>query len=150
MAEEKVATTSTSTVASVLTSVGNTTPRATGTGGGGTPYTVQRTAPQTILRHDISDEELGNLSEMRRDHIWEGMWAALALATGAAPNAIAAICSAYVKEPPVPMGGVDLIQVIFLFVGAAIAGVLYLIAKSRAKTATDLASEIRARTSQNV
>jgi len=115
-----------------------------------TGYTVERTSPDQLLRHDISDEELGILSDMRRDHTWEGMWASLALATGAAPNAIAAIWQGYAATPSVPIGAVDLIQTIFFFVGLVLAGVLFLITRSRAKTAADLVTEIRGRTPRHV
>lgn len=113
-------------------------------------YVVERTAPAQLLRHDISDEELGILSDMRRDHIWEGMWASMALAVGAAPNAIAALWNCYGKEPSAPLEIVDLIQIIFFFVGVVLAVVLSFITQSRAKKATDLVTEIRARPPRHV
>lgn len=87
---------------------------------------------------------------MRRDHTWEGMWAALALATGAAPNAISAVWQSYGSAALMPIGIIDLVQVVFMCVGLALAFVLFLITQSRAKKASDLVTEIRGRPPHHV
>ena len=113
-------------------------------------YVVERTAPERLLRHDISDEELGSLGDMRRDYLWEGKWVALGLAMGAAPNAIAALHRSYATEPAVAMGIVDLVQIILMFVGFAIWAVLFFVVRNKTREASSLVTEIRERTARRV
>jgi hypothetical protein len=45
-----------------------------GVGGSGDhDYNIERTQPDNLLRHDISDEELGALGDMKKAYYWDGM-----------------------------------------------------------------------------
>ena len=114
------------------------------------PYTITTTRPDELLRHDISDEELGILFDMKRDHIWKGMWVALGLGVGAAPAAFAAIRSSFWTQPPAEFTAADLIQVILCVVGLAVGGVLSFVMRNKGRDARDLGTAIRERTKQRV
>lgn len=112
-------------------------------------YTVSRTSPDELLRHDISDEELGALGDMRRDYIWEGKWVAMGVALGAGPNCISALRDAYGTDPkPMPFG--DLWYIVIFSVAFVAFGILWWTMRSKSKGAKDLVEEIRARTKNRV
>ena len=48
-------------------------------------YKIERTSPDVLLRHDISDEELEKLADTKRDYLWEGKRVALGVFLGVAP-----------------------------------------------------------------
>ena len=113
-------------------------------------YNISQTRPDKLIRHDLSDEELGELAGMRREYLWEGMWGAAGAALGSAPGAIAALLNRYSGETPVPISAGDLVQIIILFVGFAIAAILGILVGSRGKGAVRLLDKIRARPPHNV
>lgn len=61
-------------------------------------YRITVSQPEEIVRHDISDEELTALSDVRGDYLWDGKWVAVGVCIGAAPRAIQAFVHAYVEE----------------------------------------------------
>jgi hypothetical protein len=110
--------------------------------------TVECTVPATELRHYITDEELGRLGEMKRDHLSEMFFAFLGLALGGIVPTIDAI--ARFNAHSNPMGRVDL-GVCFITVMAialtALAGFLW---NQRSKGRQDLLQEIRGRPKMRV
>lgn len=129
---------------------------ATGSSAGGertdatAPYEILRTRPSILSRHDISDEELGVLGDMKRDYLWEGMWVALGAVLGAAPGAIAALFLSYTGENPTPLSMGDLVQVLILFVGLVLFLALWRIMNKKHRDARDLVQAIRDRTQSRV
>ncbi len=114
------------------------------------PYNVLRTSPDELLRHDISDEELGMLADMRRDYLWEGKWVALGVFLGVAPACVDALWDAYVEDPGASLSIGDLFQVVVFF-GALVAfGILWRVMKRKSSDSQDLAKAIRQRTKQTV
>jgi hypothetical protein len=113
--------------------------------GGG--YRIARTTPTELLRHDISDEELGALGEMKRDHLWDFMWIVLGVALGSAPSACEHIWGLF-HDHPISVKG--LAEVVITFICAAAFAILYLAVYSYREVPTDLASAIRERTKQMV
>lgn len=107
---------------------------------------IRTTMPDELLRHNISDEELTDLADTRRDSLWEGMWVALGSAIGFLPTTIMAFYQAYFKDVPIPISFIDLFQVILFFVSAAIFIVLCIVLRSKSQTATNLVTAIRNRT----
>lgn len=111
---------------------------------------VKTTMPDELLRHNISDEELQVLADMRRDHLWEGMWVALGIFLGFIPTVFSAIKNAYFIEERarISMSGGDLIQVILFAASFFIFALLCYIFKNKGKSAGDLVDAIRKRTAQ--
>ena len=114
------------------------------------PYSITRTRPDELRRHDISDEELGILYETRRDYLWEGMWVAAGVALGAAPTCATALISVILKdtEKTFPIG--DVVQVVIFFVAIAVFGVLCYSMRNKTRNVRDLVTAIRERTRQSV
>ena len=67
------------------------------------PYKIERTSPDVLLRHDISDEELDKLADTRRDYLWEGKWVALGVCVGVGPACFDELRDAYFIEPGDPL-----------------------------------------------
>lgn len=109
----------------------------------GPGLTIRRTAPDELLRHDISDEELDMLCDSRRDNLSEGMWACIGGALGGVPSAIPALVHYWNSTTPMPLS--DLLQIIVFAVAGAIGFVLWHICSSRSGRATSLQAEIRNR-----
>ena len=82
------------------------------------PYKIERTGPDVLRRHDISDEELTMLAETKRDYLWEGKWVALGVFLGVAPACLDELWSAYVANPSDPLTVSDLFQVVVFFSSA--------------------------------
>ena len=114
------------------------------------PYKIERTRPDVLLRHDISEEELDKLAETRRDYLWEGKWVALGVCLGVAPAGIGELVEAYWANPGDPLTVVDLIQVIIFFASAVAFLILWGVMKRKSSDAGDLATAIRERTAQQV
>lgn len=117
------------------------------TSGTGAPYNIQETLPDELLRHNISDEELGMLGDLRRDYVWEGLWATAGIALGALPGSLDALITTYWSGPQnAPMPLPDLAQVIIFFGGACVYGALVFVFRRRSSNATDMVQSIRDRT----
>lgn len=113
-------------------------------------FRLVETRPDEILRHNISDEELGGLVDLKRDHLWECMWVAFGVAGGAAPATLTALCASYLKSPPIPFEIGDLVQ-FTLCIGGLLTGVVLAIAThNKGKDAKTLVKEIRERTRHSV
>ena len=83
------------------------------------------------------------LGDTKRNGMSEFMWAMVALATGAAPSAIAAVLSSYVRRGGQPLDLLGLANIILLAAGLIAAGVSATVVFSKAKRAKTLISEIR-------
>ena len=101
--------------------------------------------PDEIVRHEISDEELQMLSDLRRDWTMEALWGFLGAAIGAAKGAFSALFAAYGEAIAKPMPSGDLFEVILFFVCVSLAGILLLVSQSRGSRAGDLVKTIRDR-----
>ena len=53
-------------------------------------YTIVRSQPDEIIRHDISDEELTTLSDHNVGFLSQGLWVAIGVFIGALPKAATA------------------------------------------------------------
>lgn len=113
-------------------------------------YRVSRTVPDELLRHDISDEELDVLVDVRRDYLWEGMWAAGGIAAGSGKSAIESLYAAYGASPATPLTAGAQFEVTVFFVALASFGLLAYMLKNKSKVATALARTIRERTKHRV
>lgn len=114
------------------------------------PYKIERTGPDVLLRHDISDEELEKLADTKRDYLWEGKWVALGVCLGAVKACFDALSGAYISDPSVPLAIGGLIQVVIFFASAAAFGILWHVMKRKTSAASDLATAIRERTAKQV
>jgi hypothetical protein len=115
-----------------------------------TPPKIVQTQPDEILWHFITDDELGALADMRRDYLWEAMWAWVGLAGGAMPGAISAIGTRYFSTEPTPISTTDLSQLVLCSVGIALAVACCVIASRRSTGAKNLVKDIRGRTRRSV
>lgn len=114
-------------------------------GGGGAPAIVT-TAPDILLRHNISDEELSLLGGTRSAGLYEGAWACVGIFAGSVLPAGEALQKAYWATPPQPLGVLQLLT-ITLAVGAVVAScLLFYVEKRQGSDATRLESIIRGRT----
>lgn len=107
---------------------------------------IRTSYPDEIPRHNISDEELGMLYEPRRKSLTEAKWACVGVAGGAFVSAVAAIVR-FASEQSVTGVAlfVDLLQIVVLFVAAAVAVAVWVIDRRLAHDPTNLAEKIRAR-----
>ena len=101
--------------------------------------------PDEIVRHEIADEELEMLSNLRRDWTMEAFWGFAGATIGAFKGAVSAILSAYGGDKVSPMPWGDLIEVL-IFCGCFVAGgILLIVSVSRSSRASDLVKTIRDR-----
>ena len=114
------------------------------------PYRIERTSPDVLRRHDISDEELTMLADTKRDYLWEGKWVALGVCLGAAQSSANALYAAYWNTPPISLSFGDLLQVMFFFGGLVAFLILQRVMKKKTTDAKDLAAAIRERTARAV
>jgi hypothetical protein len=110
-------------------------------------YRISRTVPAELLRHDISDDELGRLGEMKHDHLWDFMWVVLGVALGLAPSMCDHIYGISQGHPITAKG---LGEVVIGFAAASVFAVLYLAVYMRRKPAADMVAAIRERTKHTV
>lgn len=75
-------------------------------------YTIKRTQPDDLVRHDISDEDLTTLSDTKRGGLWEAMWIALGMSAGFAGTAVSAIVGRFSGDEVQPISAGDLAQAI--------------------------------------
>ena len=115
-----------------------------------TAYKIERTSPDVLRRHDISDEELEKLADTKRDYLWEGKWVALGVFLGVAPACLDELGEAYVADPGSPLSVGDLFQVVVFFASAVAFVILRRVMKRKSSDAKDLATAIRERTAQQV
>ena len=114
------------------------------------PYSIMRTSPEELLRHDIADEELSVLEDTRRDYLWEGKWVALGIACGAAPSSISILFKAFIDDNRIPITVGALMEIVITFVAFAVFCLLWRVMKTKTIGARDLAKDIRERTKQQV
>lgn len=107
-------------------------------------YTIVTTRPDTLIRHDISDEELGMLEKGSSDKVWDAMWAFCGAAIGAAPNAIASLWEFFFATSPKQMDKLELFQLLIFIASLGIA-IALLIASKRTDGAAELVRNIRER-----
>ena len=112
------------------------------------PYNISRTTPNVLLRHDISDEELQVLVDMKRDYIWELKWVVVGIALGSAPSSLDHYQNFWTDRAPLSGGG--LFSIVVTMVSLAIFVLLLFVMRSKSRTAEELAGDIRARTAQRV
>lgn len=110
-----------------------------------TPIPQEVTRPQTLLRHEISDEELTMLSSYNKDYLLEAIWGCIGAAVGFLIPTIEAIKKAYFSSQTGLIEFIDLVQIILFSVAVIIAGVIFFIRKNSNKSSTKLVDEIRNR-----
>lgn len=112
------------------------------------PYKFVRTAPDVLLRHDISDEELSMLCSDNRPLVQDIMWVAVGTFGGSLVPAISAVSA--LNSEPHNFGNAELLECAICF-AAAIAFIVTVIIRSNKSGATpDLATVIRERTGKAV
>ncbi|WP_217577240.1 hypothetical protein [Mesorhizobium sp. GbtcB19] len=119
-------------------------------GGNGMSIPIRRTAPDALLRHDISDEELTMLrSENSRPFEKDVLWAAIGASCGALAPALQAMHGLYTSSPN--FGFWDLAECAIFFAGFVVACLMGMLI-SRKPTVSgpdELARAIRERTSKS-
>ena len=101
--------------------------------------------PDEIIRHEIADEELQMLSDLRRDWTMEAFWGFSGAAIGAVKGAFSALSAAYGEDTEKPMPSGDLFEIILFFVCFFLAAILLTVSQSRGSRASDLVKTIRNR-----
>lgn len=104
---------------------------------------VETSFPDTIVRHNISDEELDVLTSSQSN---EAMWAFVGITTGALIPAVNTVYKAFYASPPVPITGIGLLQIGLFVLGASVAVALKISNWKKVEPATRKAQEIRDRT----
>ena len=108
-------------------------------------YKISLSQPDEIVRHDISDEELQMLSDLKRNWMMEAFWGFLGAALGAAKGGFSALFTAYGEGKASPMPTGDLFEVILFFVCFALGGLLLVVSLSRSSRTGKLVNKIRDR-----
>ncbi len=108
-------------------------------------YNISLSQPDEIVRHDISDEELQMLSDLKRDWTMEAFWGFLGGAIGVAKGAYSALLTAYGGDTKNPMPSGDLFEVILFFVCFSLGVLLFIVTISRSSGAVNLVANIRDR-----
>ena len=109
----------------------------------GDGFAIATTAPDELLRHNISDEELEMLCESRSDGATEGYWVAMGAMAASAPAAIPAMI--HYPASAIPMSLTDLVQIVVFWVAACLLIVLHLIRSGRGNSGSNLRTQIRNR-----
>jgi len=115
-------------------------------GEGGTPYNIERTAPDRLLRHDISDEDLDMFMSARRDGLFELMCVFFGVALGDAIAALESVEASYLNAQPIPLSGLGLAKILICAVPLCLAIALWAVSARRAGTTQSLVTKIRQRT----
>lgn len=108
-------------------------------------YSIKRTMPDELIRHDISDEELDMLCDGRKDSAWEAMWVALGLSCGALPGSISAVMFYLDKQE---ITAVNLVTLLICVAAIVLSLALFLICQGRSGISRSLKARIRGRTSR--
>ena len=116
-------------------------PTVGGTGGGA--IAIRTSQPDSLLRHNISDEQLEMLADLKREGLTEAGFAGVGVAGGALVPAADAILTAYVDKPAEALSVVGLINVILFAGGVLVAGFCFIVTKHRGKRAKSLVEQIR-------
>lgn len=110
-------------------------------GAGGIP--IKTSQPDSLLRHNISDEQLQMLSDLKRDGLYQLGWAAVGGVAGSVVPAIEAVWRSYAETPAHPLTVVGLLNIAVLLISLTAAGISFPVARSRAQAASDLVKQIR-------
>ena len=95
-------------------------------GDSGYSIPVLTTIPASVLRHNISDEELEMLSSSQTRRIENFMWSMVGVSFGAASAAFKNVNSAYFVDQPIPLNGGQLVEIILFIVPVFLAlGAVY-------------------------
>ena len=109
--------------------------------------TTETTIPETLLRHNISDEELVMISEPRLERWWEVMWFSLGVALAQSPRSIQSIAEAFgdAANGDTPISILELFGIAVCVIGFTSAVVISLMMRKRSSTATAIVNKIRER-----
>ena len=121
-----------------------------GTGKEGFSPPIRTTMPDEILRHEISDEELGMLGATRKDYTVELAYVLLGAVLGSIMPTLRHIYGSYLAKEIVPLSGFDFIEtcLFVLFLGGC---AIAFYATSQKKSQRDtLVEAIRKRTKSRI
>lgn len=107
---------------------------------------VRTSVPDSLLRHDISDEHLGMLQNAQSDLAFNLFLTALGTAIGSATSALRDLTNAYLISHPIPLDGIGLIGVVIFFGSLIAAGVSFSLARQNKSSVDELVDSIRQRT----
>lgn len=105
------------------------------------------TQPDEVLFHKITDAELEQLSETRRESLIEAIWGCVGVALGSLVPVLQDIRAAYwVNETnTIPMDGIGFFQALICFGAVVLGGGFIVVAWRRGKRKVDLVDTIRKR-----
>ena len=106
---------------------------------------TKTTAPEEIIRHNISDEELEMFLNSNRDGFSETMWACVGISAGVITSVIEKVHLAFFDASKTPLTIISLIEIAMLFLSLGIASAIFFASKSKGKTTKNLIDEIRKR-----
>jgi hypothetical protein len=120
---------------------GNTAPFAIGSNAPG--IAIRTTQPQSILRHNISDEQLDALVNANRDGLADWMWGFAGIAVGLFPASLESVIAAYSSSQPTPLSVTNLGEIVACAVCLSLAVIIRLISGSRKNRSEEIARQIR-------
>lgn len=109
-------------------------------------YPVRTTLPDQLVRHDISDQELGMFRHWRTDETTNYMLAAIGAAAGSFIGATRNVYVSYWKEGGPPLDAVGLLEILVFVASITIVIFCYRISEKRGDKFNEKITEIRART----
>lgn len=110
-------------------------------GAGGIP--IKTSQPDSLLRHNISDEQLQMLSELRRDGLYQLGWASIGGIVGSLGPSAEALWKAFAASPAQPLTILGLLNIAILLMSITAAAISFPVARSRSQAAVDLVAQIR-------
>lgn len=108
-------------------------------------FPVLTSKPAAILRHDISDEELDDLSENKKDLVSEMFWAAIGVLFGAAPSGTTNIYKYFSNPNTTTFLPENFVQMALFFCGLTATVVLGFVYWKKSQKSKDLVQNIRSR-----
>ena len=111
-------------------------------------YNVNRTKPDFLLRHDISDEELTMIQTGNRRFMHDVLWVSLGTFVGALAPSVAAVSRISSRETA--FGILELIECLICAGGLSVFIAMLLVLKNTPSIARNIADEIRQRSAQSV
>jgi hypothetical protein len=106
---------------------------------------VLTTIPNSVLRHNISDEELEMLSSSHTSGIENFMWAMVGASFGAVSAAFRNVYNAFFVDQPAPLSGGQLFEIILFIIPLFMAFGAAYVCHGRANGKNKLLIDIRSR-----
>lgn len=105
----------------------------------------QITMPETVLRHNISDDDLTILVDNNKEWLPNAFWCSLGISIGLLCPVLGKTHDAFLVKPSIPLTIVNVLELTILVVSTICTVLIWIVSKGRSKKASDLATDIKSR-----